>query len=504
MARTPVTAGSYIPGLTPENNPRRGGNFNTATAQRQEEALAGLESFGSRIPERVDAEIDAATRKLAGGANPQSKKQAEGVLTRLNHFQESMGTYSTSMAQSVRSVRDAALMPIEAARLQSRTEGRLIVPEAGKFYGTKYEMTHAAAQSHSRDPQHMVSAMLATPVLSALSDPQTELQAGSGLSFIKAHGHHGSVTLSDENVKQINTQLSNKKEFSGDLISHSGTHPLSTLPPAVLAGLATHYRAAQQGRVGATSHWFAGATINAPDSLSDALHDFGNLGAGGWTKGARAVRTFNNPIEEFGKVSTEGAHKIPSYTLNTLKNSDELYRAGVHHYLGSVTHGQAWHEQNPDAAHIIGKAASLPQWKDPTYTGDVHSGKLSSGLPTAAQEGLGDILRPENLFKGMLPRATPHPRSTRTSPILQTPSDMGYFIGEEAHNRASRSSHFVTGASGLQVPAPAEVTQALGWAGKQAQDKGETLKSIRGASDISQIINPNQINQLNPLRTYRA
>ena len=76
---------------------------------------------------------------------------------------------------------------------------------------------------------------------------------GSALSFIKAHGHHGSVTLSDNDVKNINSDLSKKGGFhSQDLIPHSGTHPLSTLPPSVLAGLATHYRAATQGKTGKT------------------------------------------------------------------------------------------------------------------------------------------------------------------------------------------------------------------------------------------------------------
>jgi len=499
---TSVPNVDYIPGLTPETNPRRGGNFRTAPEERQAAALAGLEAFGSRIPERVSSELETQQRVLSGKADPAKKKQAEGIITRLSHFQEALGTYSTGMSQSVRAVTEAARMPIEAARLQSRQEGRLIVPEAGFFYPKKYEITRDAALSHSRNSSHLVSTLLATPDLSALSDPQTELQGGSALSFIKAHGHHGSVTLSDNDVQNINSDLSKKGGFhSQDLISHSGTHPLSTLPPSVLAGLATHYRAANQGKAGKTSHWFAGATINAPDSLADALHDFGNLGAGGWTKGARAVRTFNNPIESFGQMSTGGSHKVPSYSLNTIKNSHDLYRAGQHHYLGMVTHGDEWTRQNPDATNIVEKAARLPHWSDPTYTGDVHSSQLISGLDPKVREGLGDILRPTHFFTG----ATALEGGVRRNhPFLQTAKDMGYYIGEEAHNRASRSSHFVTAANGLKIPAPVEVTQALGWAGKQAQDRGETLRNIQNATDISQIINPNQINQLKPLQTYKA
>ena len=504
MARrtTSVPDVDYAPGLTPETNPRRGGNFRTAPEERQAAALAGLEAFGSRVPERVSSELETQQRVLSGKAAPEKKKQAEGIINRLSHFQEALGTYATSMSQSVRAVTEAARMPIEAARLQSRQEGRLIVPEAGLFYPKKYEMTRDAALSHSRDSSHLISTLLATPDLSALSDPQTELQGGSALSFIKAHGHHGSVTLSDNDVKNINSDLSKKGGFhSQDLIPHSGTHPLSTLPPSVLAGLATHYRAANQGKVSKTSHWFAGSTINAPDSLSDALHDFGNLGAGGWTKGARAVATFNNPIESFGQMSTGGSHKVPSYSLNTIKNSNDLYRAGQHHYLGMVTHGDEWTRQNPDAINIVEKAARLPHWSDPTYTGDVHSSQLSSGLAPKVREGLGDILRPTHIFKG----ATALEGGVRRGhPFLQTAPDMGYYIGEEAHNRASRSSHFVTAANGLKIPAPVEVTQALGWAGKQAQDSGETLRNIQNATDVSQIINPNQINQLKPLRTYKA
>ena len=502
MVRRAVPDADYVPGLSSETNPRRGGTFRTAPQARQEEALSGLESFGSRIPERLSAEIETQKRIATGNANPSKKKAAAGVVNRLSSFQESLGTHATSMLRSVRAVSEAAQMPIEAARLQSRQEGRLIVPEAGKFYPTKYEMTRDVATSHSRDPRHILSTLLATPQLSPLTDPQTELQGGAALSFLKAHGHHGSVTLSDENVKQINSHLISKG-YKQDIIKNSGVHPLSTLSPPVLAGLATHHRAVSTGeKPSTTSNWFTGATINAPDSLSDALVDFGNLGMGGWTKGASAARTFDNPTSFFSEASSGGAHKVPSYTLNSIKNSAELYRAGVHHHLGVLTHGEAWHQQHPEARDIIGKAAKLPQWSDPTYTGDVHSSALSSGLPPATRAGLGDILRPDNLFKG----ATGLKRGTevRGHPFLQTAKDMGYFIGEEAHNRASRSSHFVTGVNGLQIPSPVEVTQALGWAGKQAQDKGQTLRGIRQATDVSQIVNPNTINQLSPLRTYKA
>jgi hypothetical protein len=500
--KTPVPDVDYVPGLSAENNPRRGGNFRTATEERQQAALEGLKNFGANIPQRVSSEIESEKRVLSGNAKPDKKKQAEGIINRLTQFQEALGTYSTGMSQSVRAVTEAARMPIEAARLQSRQEGRLIVPEAGLFYPKKFEMTRQAAQSHSRDTGHIISTLLATPRLSVLSDPQTELQAGSALSFLKAHGHHGSVTLSDNDVKRINSDLIAKgKSHAQDLIPHSGTHPLSTLPPSVLAGLATHHRAINEGNKSTVSHWFSESKINAPDSLSDALHDFGNFGAGGWTKGADAVRTFNNPYELFGKKSIGGGHKVPSYTLNTLKSSSDLYNAGVHHFLGHLTHGEEWARQNPDSVNIIEKASRLPHWTDPTYTGDVHSSKLSTGLPPEVTRGLGDILRPANIFTG----ATALPRGGgRGHPFLQTAPDMGYYIGEEAHNRASRTSHFVTGVSGLKIPSPVEVTQALGWAGKQAQDKGETLRNIQRATDMSQIINPNQINQFSPLRTYKA
>lgn len=491
----------YVPGLSSENNPRRGGTFRTATEARQQEALEGLKNFGTKIPERVSAEIEKEQRVLSGKAKPQRKEQAEGIVNRLTRFQESLGTYSMGMSQSVRAVSEASRMPIEAARLQSRQEGRLIVPMAGLFYPMKFEMTQEAATSHSRDPGHLISTLLATPKLSSLTDPQTELQGGSALSFLKAHGHHGSVTLSDRDVHTINNALLERGgDVSNDLIKHSGTHPLSTLPPAVLAGLAVHHRAISQGKKSTTSHWFSDSKINTPGSLSEALYDFGNLGMGGWTKGAEAVRTFDRPYDIFGQKSVGGAHKRPSYTLNTLKNASDLYKAGVYHHLGYVTHGESWVRENPDALNIIEKASKLPHWTDPTYTGDVHSSQLVSALPHDVREGLGDILRPENLFTG----ASGLPRSTGRHPFLQTASDMGYFIGEEAHNRASRTAHFVTGINGVKIPQPVEVTQALGWAGKQAQDKGETLKNIMGATDISQIVNPNEINQLSPLRKYKS
>jgi hypothetical protein len=501
MVRKNIPDADYIPGLSAENNPRRGGTFRTAPEQRQQEALEGLAQFGARLPERVSAEIATQQRVLSGTAVPAKKEAAEGVLQRLVHFQEALGTYPTGMSTSVRAVGEAARMPIEAARLQSREEGRLIVPRAGLFYSDKFNMTREAAMSHSQDPGHLVSTLLATPQLSSLTDPQTELQGGSALSFLKAHGHHGSVTLSDRDVATINSALVKKGGVhTADLVPHSGTHPLSTLSPSVLSGLAVHYRAASQGKQGTTSSWFAESKIHAPDDLSDALNDFGNLGMGGWTKGSQAVRMFDSPHEIFGKKSEGGAHKRPSYTLNTIKNASDLYRAGVHHLLGSITHGEEWHRQNPEASEILEKAVKLPHWTDPTYTGDVHSSQLSSGLPREARSGAGDILRPENLFTG----ATGIPRASGRSQYLTGAPDMGYFIGEEAHNRVSRTTHFVTGANGVKIPTPVEVTQALGWAGKQAQDKGESLRGIQRATSTAQIINPNDINQLAPLRKYRA
>ena len=49
MARrtTSVPDVDYAPGLTPETNPRLGGNFRTAPEERQAAALAGLEAFAA-------------------------------------------------------------------------------------------------------------------------------------------------------------------------------------------------------------------------------------------------------------------------------------------------------------------------------------------------------------------------------------------------------------------------------------------------------------------------
>jgi hypothetical protein len=515
MARrtTSVPDVDYIPGITAENNPRRGGNFRTATPERQDEALRALEAFGPSIPQRLESEAEAHRRAIARPSTPPEKKaSSERRIERITHFLESAGSFSTGMGKSTRAISEASQMPIEAARIRSRQEGQLIVPEAGLFYPNKYDMTMEAASSHSRRPEHLISSMLAIPRLSATSSPQAELQGGAGLSFIKTHGHHGTVTFTDDNVKRINSALLAKNtkpaegdvyDYSKDLIPHSGTHVLSSLSPSVLGALASHHHGEREGFKATTSDWFKGATINAPGSLSDALSDFGNLGMGGWVKGRIAAHAFDNPIETFSSLSTGGSHKIPSYTLNTIKNSDQLYRAGVYHHLGDITHGEAWHREHPDAKSIIEKASKLPHWSDPTATMDVHSGKLSTGLDTSTQEFLGDSIRPPSLFNKniMASKAPKHPLSTKEAPILQTMPDMGYFIGEEAHNRVARSSHFRSGAG---VSTPSEVLQALGWAGRQAQVQGQTLKGLRGATDVSQIIDPNQINQLAPLRTYKA
>ena len=494
----------YVPGLSAENNPRRGGNFRTATPEMQEEALKGLESFGSKLPQRINETIASETRVLSGTARPQRKKEAKGIINRLSSLSEQLkGTPTTGMGRSVRAISEAAQMPVEAARLQSRETGKLIIPQAGLFYPEKLTMSAEAALSHSHDPRHVVSTLLATPELSPLSDPQTETQGGAALSFLKAYGHHGSVTLTDENVKQINSDLMNKKgkTHSKDFIKHSGTHILSTLPPSVLAGLAAHHRASEGGKTATTSHWFEGSHINAPGDLSSALVDFGNFGAGGWTKGSRAARMFDDPFTHFSEMTKGGQHKARSYTLNTIKNTNDLYKAGVHHYLGVLTHGDAWHQENPDAASILGHASKLPAWRDTTYTGDVHSSQLAVGLEPGLRTGLGDIQRPEELFKGATVLKT---RGGQGHPFLQTSPDMGYYIGEEAHNRVARSKNFTIDVAGSRYNAPVEVVQALGWAGKQAQDKGESLKRIRSAEFHSSIIDPNTINQLSPLRKYRG
>lgn len=498
---------SYSPTFVGGQNPRRGGNFRTATEQRQEEAKKGLVDFGINLPARLSSEIETQKRVATGDADPAKKKQALGIVNRLQEAYSMMRgkPVETSITRSVNAVTNAARMPIEAARIASREQGRLVIPEAGLFYAHKFDLTSGAASAHARDMNvndrhnHLVSSLIATPQLSPMTDPQTETQGGAGLSFIRAYGHHGAVNFSDENAREINASIKDPAHH----LKRSGLHSLSELSPHVLSRLASHHRASvtAEGK-SKYSDMFSSSTLHLPGSLSDAMADFGNLGTGGVTKGARAIEHFNKPLESFGgEPTSKGSHKVGEYTLDSLKYAKPEYRAGVTHWLGLRTHGDAWAAQHPEAKQAVLKAKDTPEWQVPHGTMDVHSSQVASALDPELRSAVGgELLRPDKLFKN----ETALPTARGKHPFMQTGPDMGYYIAEEAHTRAGRTGHFTLDIDGTKVHAPGEVTQALGWAGKQAQDKGESLRNIMSAQSHSGIIDPNTINQLKPLRTYRS
>ncbi len=498
---------SYSPTFVGGQNPRRGGNFRTTSPQRQEEAKKGLVDFGINLPARISSEIEAQKRVASGNADPAKKKQALGVVNRLQEAHSMMRgkPVETSLTRSVNAVVSAARMPVEAARIASREQGRLILPEAGLFYAHKFDLTSGAASAHARGMgindrhNHVVSSLIATPQLSPMTDPQTETQAGAGLSFIRAYGHHGSVNFSDENARQINASIKDPTHH----LKRSGVHSIAELSPPVLAKLASHHRASvtAEGK-SKYSDMFSTSKIDLPGSLSDAMADFGNLGTGGVTKGARAIEYFDKPLESFGGAPTSGgAHKVGSYTLDSLKYANPTYREGVTHWLGLHTHGDAWAQQHPEAHQSVLKGKDTPEWHVPHGVIDTHAGQLHSALDPELRSAVGgEILRPENFFKN----ETALPKASGRHPFNQTGADMGYYLAEEANTRAGRTKHFTIDIGGTSVSAPGEVTQALGWAGKQAQDKGESLRNIMSAQSHSGIIDPNNINQLKSLRTYRA
>lgn len=490
------------------DHPRGNTHWADMPAEHQEAAIGAIQSLGAggenaqAVHAAVTGDLEKLTKKMAGMKSiPGKLQQQHEVLTRGAEHLADIGP--TGMDESVKSIRNAAMLPIKAARAVTRRGGPAEAPLAGEYYTARHNVGRIIGEhTFGKGSEGAERTMLASPTLSARTPPQKEVMGGAGLAATMRDAEEIGVSLGPTAISYINERLRGTSNYNPlEEGTHSLAHVAREHPQA--AALLLQHGAAQAGLVvpkPQKEEKLSASKIDRDQSLAvDArLHIprgsegpvaalVSSAGNVGFPKIGRAIQRFNADPNDFGESDF---HKINSYGWNIHAARHPEIQHGVYHTLGAITHGDRWFAEHPDAEHHIRKAMAHPAWHDPTSTQDVWAARLGSGLPVHVAQALGERTNPEHImaFGGL-------GGIRRTQRGLGNAADLGYLYDEEAHRKAAWSlSAQLPGGGRVHMPAP--VVQSLSWFGVQALADPESVRSGEKTLTPSSSNDPRSLNPL--------
>jgi hypothetical protein len=497
------------------SHPREGFHFSNLTPERQEASIKAVESLGAGgsnadlVRSTVHHELNTARGEIqaleaAKKSVPSRKYHQLATLRSGAAAAEDLPT--TGMEQSVKSIKDTAMLPVRAVREHAKKTGDVLPVSAGEFYPERHKIGKAIGdKAFGKGSEESYRLQVASPVLSARMSPEKEVRAAAGMAGVLSGGHEIGMTIGHKAARYLSE--GGLRGSKGRPPIEAGTYnfaDISRTRPDV-ASLLLQHGANQSGIVLPTGKdeptkakleqrealsGQSGAHIHIPDLLEAPTAAFvSGYGITGHPKGARALERFHADPSSFGGFDF---HKIPSYTWN-IQGGGALGQ-GTHHFLGALAHGDKWFQLHPEAEGHIRKAMAHPAWSDPTSTIDVWSGRAASGLPYHVARSLGERTNPEDLmnFAGA-------GKFSRQPGGLGKTSDLGYLYGEEAHRRAGQQMS-VKLPSGGRVAMPGHIAQSLSWYGVQSLEYPGKMKSGEKTLVPTSMRDPHS---LNPLRMPR-